>query len=257
MSWLDAIILGLVQGLTEFLPVSSSGHLVLFQGLLGVAVPGVLFETIVHVGTLLSVVIYFRKRLLALLVGLFSADGAAARRYILWLAIGTIPAVIVGLLLKDVFEALFDQPIAAAGFLLVTGAILLATKWAPRRSHNVRAGSAVIMGVGQAMAILPGISRSGSTIAAGLFAGVDAEKAAEFSFLLSIPAILGALVLQLGDLDTSVPVAWGPYLVGGFLAFVSGLLAVYWLLKIVKKGQLHHFSWYCFAVGLIGFVYFW
>ncbi|MFW6206187.1 MAG: undecaprenyl-diphosphate phosphatase, partial [Gemmatimonadota bacterium] len=190
MSYIDAIVLGLVQGLTEFLPVSSSGHLVMAQTFLGVPAPGVFLEVVLHVATLLSVVVVYRRKLTTLAVGGLVRRDPAELRYIWMLVLATLPVVVIGLLFRDGIEAAFDTPYVTGFMLLVTGAILASTTWS--RTGGVReprAGHAVGMGLAQCLALFPGISRSGSTIAAGLWLDLDGERAAEFSFLMSIPAI--------------------------------------------------------------------
>lgn len=252
MSYLDAVILGLIQGLTEFLPVSSSGHLVLAQELLGVNLPGVSFEVLTHLGTLLAVLLFFRERIIDLIRSLFVKSMLEERRIIVLLIIGTIPAVIVGLLLKDSIEEAFTSPVLASSMLIATGAILLATRFVPKKQGEVSTAKSIIIGIGQALAILPGISRSGTTIATGMFLGVDPGKAAEFSFLLAIPAIGGATVLELNELAHTSGALLGRYAVGALAAFISGLLAVYLVMAAVRRGRFEYFGYYCLAAGLVG-----
>jgi undecaprenyl-diphosphatase len=252
MSYLDAVILGIIQGLTEFLPVSSSGHLVLSQKLLEVDDPGVSFEILVHVATLFSVLIYFRGRISAMVRSLFDTSLPEARRLILYILVGTIPAVVIGLLLKDQIESAFESPLMASAMLIVTGLILLSTRLAPRQTRPLGPGRALAIGVGQALAILPGISRSGTTITAGMLLGVAPDRAAEFSFLLAIPAIAGAAVLDIGDLSMLPSANLGPYLVGGVVAFAVALVAVYLVLEAVRRGRFQWFGYYCLAAGGLG-----
>ncbi|MBU8934494.1 MAG: undecaprenyl-diphosphate phosphatase [candidate division Zixibacteria bacterium] len=252
MSFLDALLLGILQGLTEFLPVSSSGHLVLAQALLGVKEPGVSFELLVHLGTLLAVFVYFRERIGQLILSVFRSEMKAERRIFGFLVIGTIPAGLAGVFLKDFFEDSFSSPILTSVMLIVTGLILLSTKLVKPSDKPMTLLSTVIMGIGQAAAIMPGISRSGSTISVGLLLGVKPEKAAEFSFLLAIPAILGAVVLKADELmalDSSLALQ---YLVGAVAAFVFGWLAVAILLRIIRRGKFAGFAYYCFAAGAFG-----
>ena len=256
MNFLDAIILGLVQGLTEFLPVSSSGHLVLVEHILGAKSSGVSFELLVHFGTLLAVLIYFRKQIIAMVKSLFNSTMVEERKLILFLIIGTIPAVIIALAFEHTIESAFDSPALTSVMLLVTGVMLLLTGLAPKKEKKLTWLNTLIIGIGQAMAIFPGISRSGSTISFGLFSGVKATTAAEFSFLLSIPAIAGAIVFkakEIAGLDTSL---LGHYLVGTVMSFLSGLLAVYLLLSIIRKGKFQYFGIYCLLVGAFGLLYF-
>ncbi len=256
MSYFDAIILGIIQGLTEFLPVSSSGHLVLAEHFLNAKLPGVTFELALHLGTLFSVIIYFRRRIFGLIKGLFVAEMRAEREMIFYLVIGTIPAGVAGVLLKDFFERAFSAPEMTSVMLMITGAILLLTALVRVGDRKIDGVRAIIIGIGQAIAILPGISRSGSTISAGLFAGVNPVKAAEFSFLLSIPAIAGAIVFKAKDFLRGGTFLFGEFAVGTICSFIFGLLAVYLLLDIVRKGKFKYFGIYCLAIGLVGLIHF-
>jgi undecaprenyl-diphosphatase len=252
MSYLDAVILGIIQGLTEFLPVSSSGHLVLAQEILHVTDPGVSFEVVVHLGTLLSVLVYFRQKIYRLVQAVFIGSMKEERKIIGFLILGTIPAGLVGYLLEDFFERTFSNPVMTSVFLLVTGVILLLTRFIRQAGKSLNLSSALFMGIGQAMAIFPGISRSGTTIAFGLYAGVQPAAAAEFSFLLAIPAIGGAAVLKFKDLLSLDNSLYGQYILGAVLAFLTGLFAVYGVLATIKKGKFEYFGYYCFAIGLLG-----
>lgn len=257
MTLFQAILLGLVQGLTEFLPVSSSGHLALASHYLEVENPGLTFEIVLHFGTLLSVLIYFWRPLWGMFLSLFNKEMRQERRMIGYLFIGTLPAAVIGLTFKHQFEALSDKPVIVSLLLCVTGAILLLPRLLPKRHGNdsMTLRTAVIMGFGQAFAILPGISRSGSTIVTGLLSKVSPAKAAEFSFLLAVPAIAGAAVLSLKDLDNIDASLALPYAAGGLVSFVSGLIAVYAVLSSIRKGKFEYFAYYCIAVGLISFIY--
>jgi undecaprenyl-diphosphatase len=256
----SAAVLGVVQGLTEFLPVSSSGHLVLGQQLLGLTEPELLFDVAVHVGTLAAVVVVFRADLWTMVKGLWARGPQGARgRRLLWLvALGTLPAAAAGVLLKSLFESLFASPAAVGAALLFTGCLLMATRLAPSGDRGLaRTGPGRALGVGlaQALAITPGVSRSGATIAAGLFLGLERETAARLSFVLSVPAILGALVLQLAHLDPAQAPPLAPLLVGAATAAASGLAALKLLLRLVRSGRLHWFAWYCWALGLFAVVW--
>jgi undecaprenyl-diphosphatase len=252
--------LGLVQGLTEFLPISSSGHLVIVERLFGVESSNLVFEILVHFGTLLAVVFYFRKRLLIILRSVLPHAGGndtertKYRRYFWFLILGTIPAAVAGLFLEDYVELAFSSPRWASGMLLVTAAILLATRLSPRRDRSLNSGRTLIVGFAQALAIMPGISRSGSTISAGMFAGLEKSEAAEFSFMLSIPAILGATVLKMPDFvsgarDFDLMIN---YLAGAITAAIVGYLAIACLMTVIRKGKFFWFGIYCAAVGLLG-----
>jgi len=257
MSLIDAIILGIIQGLTEFLPVSSSGHLVLTEAILGVRSEGVTFELMVHVGSLVAVLIYFRRKIFALIAAIFDSTRTRERKMLLYLILATIPIVLGGLLLIGFIRTAFSSPVLASVFLFVTGLILFSTRFARPSHAHIGPARALIIGVAQVLALLPGISRSGSTISAGLIAGVEPAEAAEFSFLLSIPAILGALVLKWRDLvavDTSlIP----QYVTGTVVSFLCSLLAVYAVLRLVRRGKFIYFSYYCFAAGALGLYLFW
>jgi undecaprenyl-diphosphatase len=251
------IVLAVVQGLTEFLPVSSSGHLVLTQALLGTREGDIFFDIVLHLGTLGSVVAVYRREILRLL-----RFDAVALRYILALVVGTIPAVVIGLLFKDSIEALFHSPLFAASGLFVTAGILFSTRfsasdatglsepWEPRAPDLTKA---LLIGCGQAFAILPGISRSGSTIAASLWLRMPRAEAARFSFLLSIPAIFGALVLQLSD-GVAPGANWTWMILSALVAFGVGLLALRWTALAVVQAHFWKFSVYCVVVGAVALV---
>jgi len=256
MTYFDAILLGIIQGLTEFLPVSSSGHLVLAEHFLNAKLPGVSFELAVHLGTLLSVLIYFRAKIIQLLKSVFIATMIEERKIVFYLIVGTIPAGVAGVLLKDFFERAFSSPIMTSIMLTITGVILLFTAFVKRGEKKINGMRAIIIGIGQAVAILPGISRSGSTISAGLFSGVKPVAAAEFSFLLSIPAIAGAIVFKAKDFMKSGSILAGQFSVAAFFSFIFGLLAVFLLLDIIKRGKFKYFGIYCLAVGLISLIHF-
>ncbi|MEW6049652.1 MAG: undecaprenyl-diphosphate phosphatase [Candidatus Zixiibacteriota bacterium] len=252
MTYFDAAVLGIVQGLTEFLPVSSSGHLVLAEALLHVKKPGVTLEVMVHLGTLVAVIIYFWKQLWRLMKALFKRTMARERALILYLIVGTIPAGLAGILLKDFFEKTFSNPVETSIELIITGLILLVPRFFRAGTGLVALPSAVVMGIGQAISILPGISRSGTTIVSGMLMKVEPALAAEFSFLLSIPAIGGAILLELNDLFEMEGQVAGQYLFAALLSFIFGLISVYWVLRSVKRGKFEYFAYYCFAAGLLG-----
>lgn len=266
----QAIIVGVVQGLAEFLPVSSSGHIVLTEFLLGLREKGqphhvdLAFEVMLHMGTLVSVLIFFRHRLWRLTKSLWTPAMQEDRMMIFWLGVATVPAVVAYLLLGDYFKAAYNNPVLVSGLLLVTGLILFIPRLVNGRSTEVGAKSSLIMGIGQAFAILPGVSRSGSTIACGLMSGLKAEKAAEFSFLMSIPAIAGGFVMSLKDRTESMgsfKVALEScfietYMAGALASAFVGLLAIFLVMGVVRRGKLEYFSYYCFAAGITGMVYF-
>jgi len=261
MSYLDAIILGTVQGLTEFLPVSSSGHLVLFQRLLHVSAGDLSFEVAVHVGTLVAVLVFFRQRLLKVAQAVLGMERDPGRKmenrrllgYLVW---GTIPAAIVGLAFKSRIEALFASPRAAAAFLMVTGAYLLLMSWRPVRTGTLTWVRAGWIGVAQAAAILPGISRSGSTIATGVMLGVDPTAAAEYSFLLSIPAIVGAAVLALPEAMANGRFGLS-HILGMAVSAIVGYMAIRWVFAALGRGRFGWFGLYCLLLGALATVWLW
>ncbi len=259
MGIVEAVILGLVQGLTEFLPVSSSGHLVIAKHYLGgIKEPGILFEVLLHLGTLAAVLIYFRSEILSIVFSLLPSkepvgkEREEGRKMALVVVVGTIPTVVVALLFKDTFESFFDSIKTVSVMLLVTGVLLFLSdmiKVTKREIIGIK--DAIIVGIVQGMAIIPGISRSGSTIATGLFLGVKAERAATFSFLLSIPAILGAVALHADGIGKLQMQEIVPYIAGVSTAAISGYLSIKVLMKIVTGRKLKFFAFYCWTVGLI------
>ncbi|MCZ6634160.1 MAG: undecaprenyl-diphosphate phosphatase [bacterium] len=257
MTPLQAALLGLIQGLTEFLPVSSSGHLALGQAILGIETGDITFEVIVHFGTLLAVLTALRERIRNLVGGCFQGD-RKAWRMVLLLVLGTVPAAVAGLAFKDSLASAFADPRAVSGWLMVTGMILWSTRSRTGERTQMRFWDTIWIGVAQALAVLPGISRSGSTIAAGLWRGLDGREAATFSFLLSIPIILGATVLEVGDLVAHPPTreTLVPLVIGACTAYVSGGVAIRWLLRILQGGRLDRFAYYCWVVGAVGLLFF-
>ena len=270
MDIIQAIIMGMVQGLTEFLPVSSSAHLVKAPELLGTQ-SSLAFDTLLHVGTLVAVIGYFWKDITSMIKSFVSSlldiprgkfkEGVADDPYkrLAWLVVvGTIPAGLMGVLLKSKFEALFNSVTIVGFFLLVTGVILWGSEWIAKRNidkkgkdvKEVSFTNSLVIGVFQGLAIAPGISRSGSTIAAGLFSGLERKLAARYSFLLSIPAILGAALIQAKDIvsfDANTEV-----LIAGFLsAAIFSYLAVKFMMGYIQKHSLNIFAIYCWIVGAL------
>jgi undecaprenyl-diphosphatase len=300
MTYWEAILLSVVQGLTEFFPVSSSGHLVLTQRVLGLELPGILFEVAVHVATLLSVLIVYRVRLWRLVRGCLGLSHETTWSYVIKLGLATIPAVVVGFTLEDWFEARFDEPPFAGTMILVTGCVVWSSRWVrePRRAlpldwlpvlvaaliallartiapfvavlavqaslmalarftagtgewqHEPTRGGALMMGIAQATAILPGISRSGSTVLTGLWRRIDPVAAAEFSFLMSIPAIVGAAILMVPKIgEHGAAIGTGPLLAGSIAAGVCGILAIRVFVALLRRQNFHTFAYYCWLVA--------
>lgn len=260
MTIIEAIILGIVQGLTEFLPVSSSGHIELGTVLLGVqSKDNLIFSVVVHSATALSTIVVFRKDIADLFRGLFQFQWNESMQYIAKLLLSMIPVGLIGVFYKDQIEAFFGGDVLLVGFMLLLTATLLAmTYYARKEGGNVTYFKAIIIGMAQAIAILPGVSRSGATIATSLLIGVEKEKAARFSFLMVLLPIIGASLLEVMDFLEAPELAGrisGTALGLGFVAaFVSGLLACQWMLSIVKKGKLIYFAIYCFIVGVIAII---
>jgi undecaprenyl-diphosphatase len=240
---LEAVLLGAVQGATEFLPISSSGHLVLVKEILGVKTPGAGFEVFAHLGTLVAILVHYRTPVLSFL------RGREGIRSFALIGIGVVPAVAVGLAIADRREELFGSPRLAAAMLIVTGVLLLTTRWCRSGDREVGLLAAVLIGVAQAVAILPGISRSGATIATGLYLGVRRSRAAEFSFLIVIPVLLGAAAWEAREIAFENVFVWT---IGAVTAMVTGFLCLRWLLIALSGGRLHWFAWYCFAAGGLG-----
>jgi len=253
MNIFEAALLGIIQGLTEFLPISSSGHLVIGQELLNISVPGNTFEVVVHLGTLVSVLIVFWNDIVQLLI---SIKTMATQKYILAILIGTIPAVIIGLFFKDIITEAFENIRIVAITLMITGLILLSTKLVKTKKRDVSIGRGLLVGIAQAMAIIPGISRSGMTISLCLYLGIAPEKAAKFSFLLAIPAIAGAgLLTGLDMLESSEPLLpWYVLIVGFLSSLFVGWISLKWLLGLIKLGKFHWFGVYCLFIGLLSFI---
>jgi undecaprenyl-diphosphatase len=259
MDIVQAIILGLVQGASEFVPISSSGHLVLVPWLLGWPQPSLVFDTVVHWGTLVAVLTYFWRDFIALASAwgrsLASRNLSEPEARIAWLIIvGTVPAALMGYVGEDFFESLFAAPAWVSGLLLITGLILALSEWLGRRwkePHQLAFLDSILIGIAQGCAIAPGISRSGATMAAGLFRGLKREAAARYSFLLATPIIFGAGLLKILDLfEMGNLTAHLPPLILGFLAAaISGYLCIRFLLSYLQRGKLYAFAIYCWLAG--------
>ena len=256
MDTIDVIILGIIQGFTEFLPVSSSGHLELAKAILGdnsMAEESLLFTVILHFATALSTIVIFRKDIVEIITSLLKFSWNEQTQFISKIAISMLPAAVVGLFFEEELEALFNGNIVFVGAMLIITALLL---WLADRSKNtgktVGYKDALVIGIAQAIAMLPGISRSGATISTSVLLGNDKSKAARFSFLMVIPLIFGKIAKDLlsGEL-TAQASNFTSLSIGFIAAFISGLLACTWMIKLVKKNKLSYFSIYCVVVGLI------
>jgi undecaprenyl-diphosphatase len=250
MSGLEALLLGVVQGLTEFLPVSSSGHLVILQRVLGAAGEGVGFEVAVHLATLGSVLVFYRRVVAELVVGALQREPAALR-YGAKLALATVPAVAAVLVAGDFFEAQFESARTAGIGLVFTGLVLWTTRRTTPAARGAEPGwvAALLIGCAQAVAIVPGVSRSGATVAAALALGVAPVPAAQFSFLMSVIAIAGAAGRTLPELTAGSAEGATALLIGGAAALASGLAAIWAFLRLLRARSFHHFAFYAWAVG--------
>lgn len=250
MDIIQAIILGVVQGLTEFLPVSSSGHLVLFQKMFKLEEAPIFFDTLLHFATLLAVVFYLKKEILDILVNLKKNIN------LIWILIlGTLPAVTFGLLFKDFIEASFSSFAWLSAGFFATALLLFATKFLKegfKDMQKINWKDSLFIGIFQAISILPSISRSGATISSALYRNIKRDDAFKFSFLLSIPAIFGAMVLQILDFNwNKLNGGLLPNVLGFFAAAIFGFLSLKILEKMITRGKLHYFAFYCFALGLL------
>jgi undecaprenyl-diphosphatase len=274
MTTLEAIILGIIQGLTEFLPVSSSGHLVLFQKIFGLKQAELFFDVGVHLGTLVAVVAVFRREIRNIIAALIQLSSLSEPKkailqkiesdpqlkMALMIVIGSIPTAILGFLFAGIADSLFASGMITGMMLIVTGLLLWLTRRTGAsvdraRSDRLTPKNALIIGIVQGVAIIPGISRSGSTISIGLLLGIDREMAARYSFLLSVPAIIGAGLLSLKDGISQPDLAIRATLLGSFTAALVGYAALKSLLQLVKKGRLHVFAPYCWLVGTLAIVF--
>ena len=254
MEIINAIILGIIQGLTEFLPVSSSGHLEIAKAILGenkVGEESLLMTVVLHFATALSTIIIFRKDILEILSGLLQFKNNDSFWFSLKIVLSMIPATFVGVFFNDEIEALFGGALTLVGsMLLVTGLLLFLADKAKASAKKVGIKHAVLIGISQAIAILPGISRSGATISTAVLLGIDKEKAARFSFLMVVPLIFGKMAKDTlsGDIQYETT-TFIPLVIGFIFAFLTGMFACKWMIKLVKSSQLKYFAYYCFAIG--------
>ncbi|MFK7899520.1 MAG: undecaprenyl-diphosphate phosphatase [Cyclobacteriaceae bacterium] len=260
MSDLEALILGIIQGLTEYLPVSSSGHLELSKALLGIeVVDHLLFDVILHFATALSTVVVFRKEINGLIKGAFSSSWNESKQFILFIIVSAIPAIIVGLFFEDTIEGILQlerrtKIITISVFLFITGLLLLSTYYTKKRNGELSMNKVILIGIAQAIATLPGISRSGSTISTSLLLNVENSKASYFSFLMVVPPIVGYTLLKLVKEWSSISsgaysISTSALIIGFVSSFVVGLFACKWMLQIVRKGKLIYFAYYCFLIS--------
>lgn len=251
MEWIESVILGIVQGLTEFLPVSSSGHLVMVQELLGFEPGGgIVFEVAVHVATLVAILLFYRKRVGNLAAGTLTGK-PDAWRYVAKLIVGTLPAIGVALLAREFIEAQFESPKVAASMLIITGFIVWSTRYTITKGQDTEPTwtMAFVIGCAQAFAILPGISRSGSTVAMAMALGMAPLAAAEFSFLLGVIAMAGAAILLLPDLANADASVINSIIAGGSASLVSGLAALVAFVWLLKTQRFYVFAWYAWLAG--------
>lgn len=282
MSFFEAIIMGIVQGLTEFLPVSSSGHLAISRQILGLHFDNILFEVLLHIGTLIAIVAVYYKDVMGLIVGGIGIIGRFFqyifikmrnlilnknnkvpkiinnndKKFVMLIIVASIPTAIIGLILEKKIIKAFDILLVPGICLIITGFLLYSTnklKSGVKKQGKTSYFDAVIIGAFQGFATIPGISRSGSTIVAGLLRGLNKEFAVKFSFLMSLPAVLGAMVLQLKDmqLETLSSVITAPYIIGTAVSALVGYICIKFLIKLIKNNKLHYFAYYCFTVGII------
>jgi len=258
----EAVLLGVVQGLTEFLPVSSSGHLVIVPELLNMPAPPVAFDVLLHFSSALAVIGYFAQDLFKMAKAFVAPRSMARaevrgwRKLFVWLVIGTIPAGVLGLVFRSFFESLFGSTLAVGALLIVTGSIMLMADLVLERTHGARRAirdmgliDALVVGLFQALAIAPGLSRSGLTISGGVYLGFDRRSAARFSFLLSVPAILGAGLLNVGDLIAGFGEAGAAYTAGAVASFFASIFAVYFLLRFLRSHRFTVFIIYTMVLG--------
>ena len=257
MGLIEAIILGIVQGLTEFLPVSSSGHIEIAKVLLGISQEQNLLMTIVlHAATALSTIFVFREDIKEIIRGLLQFKWNKEFQFSLKIIISMIPATLIGLFFENEIELLFGGQILFVGcMLIVTGLLLFLADKAKNTNQNVNFFHALIIGISQAIAILPGVSRSGATISTSVLLGIDREKAARFSFLMVVPLILGKMSKDIISGDILIEsTTLMPLLTGFTAAFITGLFACKWMIQLVKKSKLKYFSFYCFLVGTVSII---
>ena len=260
MSWIEALILGLLQGLTEFLPVSSSGHLELGGAIFGLQDPHhfFTFNIIVHGATFLSVVVVFWRDIVLLVSNFFRFRWNQEMRFAVLLLVSAIPTAVVGLLFEEQIEHVFEGRIVFVGsMLLITATLLFITRFVPKNHKDVTLKSALVIGIAQTLAILPGISRSGATISTALFFGIERSRAIRFSFLMVLIPIFGAnflKIISVSEQATAGSMDVAPMVIGAVTAFLAGVVACRWMLNIVRRGKIEYFSIYCVIVGITAII---
>jgi undecaprenyl-diphosphatase len=258
MTWIEALILGIIQGLTEFLPISSSGHLELGKAVLDTSLSqSLLFTVVVHGATVLSIIVVFWKDIASLVSDIFKFEWNDSTKYVVKILISMIPVLVVGVFFKEQVEALFVGNLVLVGIMLIVTAGLLALAYFYNPSNKrVTNKSAFIVGIAQALAVIPGISRSGATISTGLLLGAKRKEITRFSFLMVLIPIIGANILNLSEQDiSSSNFDLFPLLVGFFAAFVSGLFACKWMIRLINQGKWIYFAYYCLVVGIIAIIF--
>ncbi|MBI5051424.1 undecaprenyl-diphosphate phosphatase [Candidatus Micrarchaeota archaeon] len=254
MEFYQVILLAIVQGLTEWLPISSSGHLAILQNVLKIDAP-IAFDILLHIGTLLAVFAYFRDELIEIAKSVFFLQTKSEEfKLALFVGIASIPTAVIGLVFRKFFETIFHNLAYLGVAFIITGVILYLTKSVRKNNEKLDNKKAFLVGIAQGIAVAPGISRSGSTIAAGLLLGVDRKKAASFSFLMSIPAIIGAFMLDARSVVVDVDPVYG--LVGIIISGIIGYLTIGFMMKIVTEKRFYLFSYYCFLIGIFSIAYF-
>jgi undecaprenyl-diphosphatase len=252
VTWLEGMLLGAVQGLTEWLPISSSGHLVLVHHFVPVEDP-VAFDLILHVASLLVILLVFWRDIFELLKGVLNKDKESIN-YVVKIIIASIPIAIVGVLFEDMVDAAFSNLLSVGICLFLTAVLLLLSKYPLEKEKPLGGKEAIIVGIAQAVAIFPGLSRSGATVSAGLMQGVKREDSARFAFLIAIPAIAGAAIFKLDEFTAIVEVE--AIVVGFFTCIIVGFLSLKLLLKILNANKFHYFAFYCIAIGVLCIVLF-
>ena len=249
MNIFNSILLGVIQGLTEFLPISSSGHLVIGNYLLDIKNNNILFEVMVHLGTLLAIIYYYKLELIKISKECINKDKQAIN-YVILILVATLPAVFVGLFFNSEVKSFYNIN-SVSYCLLITGVIIFSSKFSNQKSINLNYMNAIIIGIGQAFAILPGISRSGITITIALLLGLNRSEASKFSFFMAIPIVIGAVVLEIMNIDKINQIHFINLILGAFSATIAGYLSISWLIKLINKLHFWKFSFYTWSLGCI------